>query len=132
MSGVKWGEGVSDADRRDQLKLVYDYIKFHIGLYLATPAALAVIADGFDVKRSMFFVAGLIAAIVIYLAAGIHAGLFMSHQVNDPWQADYLLKFESEAFAPSRRFMHHSLYWFGLALGLLGLAIAVLKKYAAL
>jgi hypothetical protein len=37
---------VSEADKREQLKLIYDYIKFHIALYLATPAALAVIADG--------------------------------------------------------------------------------------
>jgi hypothetical protein len=65
------GESVSDSDRQDQLKLVYDYIKFHVGLYLATPAVLAVIADGLGVKKSPYFVAGLGAAIAAY------AGMFM-------------------------------------------------------
>lgn len=133
MPNLKWQVGLPEADRRDQLKLVYDYIKFHIGLYLATPAALAVIADGLGVKTSNAFVAGLIAAIAVYLGAGIHAGLFMSRHVNDPWQLDYLTRFESDAFSPNRRFMHHSLYWIGLVLGLVGLMVAViLKKCAAI
>jgi hypothetical protein len=50
MSEVKWGETVEAADRRDQLRLVYDYIKFHIGLYLGTPAALSIIADALGVQ----------------------------------------------------------------------------------
>jgi len=37
MPDVKWGDEVSESDRRDQLKLVYDYIKFHISLYIGTP-----------------------------------------------------------------------------------------------
>jgi hypothetical protein len=129
MPDPKWGESVSDSNRRDQLKLVYDYVKFHIGVYLATPAALAVIADGLGVKQSLYFVAGLGAAIAVYLLAGIHAGMFMSRHVNDPWQTSYLQKFESEAFSPCRRFIHHSLSWVGLVLGLLGLSVAVFVKY---
>ena len=128
MPNTKWGEGLDEAARREQLKLVYDYIKFHIGLYLATPAALGLIADGFGVKQTMPFVCGLAAAIVVYLVAGIHAGQFMSRQVNDPWQSDYLRRFESEAFSSRRRFMHHVLYWVGLALGLAGLLVAVGEK----
>jgi hypothetical protein len=128
MSDVRWGDGVEAADRRDQLKLVYDYIKFHIGLYLGTPAALSVMADALGVKQSRYFIVGLLVAIAIYSVAGIHAGLFMSRQINDPWQADYLSKFESEAFSPRRRFMHHSLYWFGLAVLVIGLVAGVLKS----
>ena len=100
---------VSEADRRDQLKLVYDYIKFHIGLYLGTPAALSIIADAVDVKESRYFVGGLAVAVIIYIIAGMHAGHFMSAQINDPWQSGYLTKFEEAAFSPRRRFMHHSL-----------------------
>jgi hypothetical protein len=127
MRDVKWGEKVEDADRRDQLKLVYDYIKFHIGLYIGTPAALSVIADALEVKKSGYFIVGLLVAIAIYIVAGIHAGLFMSRQINDPWQENYLSRFEAEAFSPTRRFMHHSLYWFGLAALVIGLLVAVLK-----
>jgi hypothetical protein len=129
MSNVKWGEKVSDSDRRDQLKLVYDYIKFHIGLYLGTPAALSIIADALDVKESSYFIGALAVTITIYIIAGIHAGLFMSRQINDPWQSDYLSKFEEAAFSPRRRFMHHSLYWFGLAVLIIGLVAGVAKKY---
>jgi hypothetical protein len=124
---VKWDERVDAADRRDQLKLVYDYIKFHIGLYIGTPAALSVIADTLSVKQSGYFIVGLLVAIVIYIVAGIHAGLFMSRQINDPWQEDYLTKFEKEAFSPRRRFMHHSLYWLGLTALVIGLILAVVK-----
>ena len=131
MSKVKWGDEISEGDRRDQLKLVYDYIKFHISLYLGTPAALSIIADALGVKKSGYFVGGLAVAIIIYIIAGINAGLFMSHQINDPWQSGYLTKFEKAAFSSRRRFMHHSLYWFGLAALIIGLTAGVMKHYLA-
>lgn len=129
MSQHKWGEEVSQSDRRDQLKLVYDYIKFHIGLYIGTPAALSIIADALRVKDSGYFIAGLAVAVIIYIIAGVHAGLFMSNQINDPWQSGYLEEFEDAAFSGRRRFMHHSLYWFGLAALLVGLIVGAVKKY---
>src|SRR5215470_1219815 len=119
MSPTKWGPDVPDPDRRDQLKLVYDYIKFHIGLYLATPTALALLANGFGVLDLRYFLALLGSSMIVYLVAGAHAGLFMSRHINDPWQQDYLLRFEAEAFSQKRRRMHHGLYWLGLALGVL-------------
>jgi hypothetical protein len=128
MPDVKWGDEVSESDRRDQLKLVYDYIKFHISLYIGTPAALSIIADALKVKDSGYFIVGLSVAIVIYIIAGINAGLFMSHQINDPWQSGYLTKFEKAAFSPRRRFMHHSLYWFGLVALIIGLIAGYVKQ----
>jgi len=127
MTHTKWGN-VGASDKLDQLKLVYDYIKFHIQLYLATPAALALIADGFKAKQEPLFGMGLTLMILIYLAAGIHAGMFMSRHVNDPRQETYLDSFERDAFSAKRRFMHHSLYWIGLAVGLLFLVLAVWFK----
>lgn len=124
----QWGVRISDADRREQFKLIYDYIKFHIGLYLASPAAIALMADAFGVKTHRAFQAGLSAMIIVYLAAGIHAGLFMARYINDPWQDNYLHDVEAGVFCPRRRFMHHSLYWIGLAAGLLGLIVAVIRK----
>ncbi len=129
MSKVKWGDTVNDADRRDQFKLVYDYIKFHIGLYIGTPAALSVIADALEVKKYGYFVVGLLLAIAIYIVAGWHAAQFMARQINKPWQENYLSKFESEAFANSRKFMHHGLYWIGLAALVIGLLLAVLQSW---
>lgn len=129
MKNLKWGKGVLPADRRDQLKLVYDYVKFHISLYLGTPAAVAVIADGFGVKQSWIFAVGLLLAIFIYIAAGADAGYFMSRHVNDPWQANFLEEFEKDAFSKRRRFRHHTLYWAGLIAGLLGLFAALIEKW---
>jgi hypothetical protein len=124
----KWGANVPEPARFDQFKLVYDYIKFHIGLYLASPAAIALMADAFGVKTHQAFRIGLSTMVIIYLVAGIHAGLFMACHVNDPWQDNYLQKIEEGIFSRRRRFMHHSLYWFGLAAGLLGLIVAASRK----
>jgi len=129
MGSHNWGPSVPEADRRDQLKLVYDYVKFHIGLYIATPAALSVIADGYDVKHSFCFIVCLSIAIVIYLAAGALPGLFMARHVISPWQDDYLDKFQAEAFSARRRYTHHTLYWLGLIIGLSGLVVSIVLKY---
>lgn len=129
MASEKWAGELENADRREQLKLVYDYIKFHIGLYLATPAALALIADGMQVKQSKWFASGLGLQVVVYFFAGVSAGRFMSKQVNDPWQLSYLINFERAAFTKRRRFMHHSMYWLGLVCGLIGLIVAMIVKY---
>ena len=71
-------------------------------------------------------------AIGFYIPAGIHAAYFMSRHVNDPWQEDYLKKFETEAFTAERRRKHHSLYWRGLGAGAAGLAAALVAKYLPL
>ena len=111
---------LSDADRREQLKLVYDYVKFHLGLYIGTPAALSFLAVALGVEKSRLFRATLFAVILILARAGVDAGLFMGRHINEKWQGDYLDRFESEAFNDRRRFMHHTLYWVALGLGLFG------------
>lgn len=122
------GTVIDDSVRRDQLKLVYDYIKFHIALYLATPTALALIADAFDVKRSFYFAWGLIIAAIIFLGSGVDAAKFIGRHILRPWQNDYLQKFESDGFSNRRISIHHKLYWLGLAIGVVGFAIAILTR----
>jgi hypothetical protein len=61
----------------EQMKLVYDYIKFHIGLYLATPPVFAIVAESFDVKPCRPFQIGLGLMIVVYVISGISASWFM-------------------------------------------------------
>lgn len=124
-----WSEGVSNLDKMEQFKLIYDYIKFHLGMYLATPPVIAIIAESFAAKDKHFFQIGLGLMIFIYLISGAHAGLFMSRYINDPWTTDILKDFESGAFSPTRRNMHHTLYWLGLALSLIGLILAILFKW---
>jgi hypothetical protein len=129
MNNLEWGTGIKPEEKRDQLKLVYDYIKFHIGLYIATPAALSVIADGFDVKRFTCFISFLFLSIVLFIIAGAHAGLFMFRHVINPWQDDYLEYFRSEAFSDKRIFYHHKIYWYGLSFGLAGIVLSVCYKF---
>jgi hypothetical protein len=118
----------SDSVRFEQFKLVYDYIKFHIGLYLATPPVFAVVAEAFEVNTRLAFRIGLGAMIVVYLVSGRDAGLFMGKYINVRWTDNFLTEVEKELYSPHRRYMHHTLYWIGLACGLLGLVISVVSR----
>jgi hypothetical protein len=83
------GSGMTDREL-DQLKLVSEYVKFHIGLYLATPPVLAILAEGFKVTRSPWCYGGIAIMVVIYLISGVSAGLFMSNFINVRWDNDHL------------------------------------------
>jgi hypothetical protein len=111
MANTTWR--VDDSKKLDQLKLVYDYIKFHI----------VIIGDAFSVRGSIAFRSGLIIMITLYCISGISASLFMSHYVNYPWDTAFLSRFEIDAFSRKRRFLHHTLYWVGIVVGLLGIAL---------
>jgi hypothetical protein len=117
----------------EQMKLVYDYIKFHLGLYLATPPVFVIVAESFDVKTSGLFQLGLVAMITVYLLSGIHAGNFMGRFINTPWTDATLREFEDTAYTTRRRNWHHTLYWAGLAVGVFFLAVAAIcRRYPGL
>ncbi|MEU1428521.1 hypothetical protein ABZ412_15740 [Nocardia sp. NPDC005746] len=126
LDGSAWPEGVDDASRREQAKLMYDYIKFHIGLYLATPAAIGLLGSTFAVADKPSFQVGLATMMVIYLGAGLHASRFMGRFINVAWDQNVMATFEDKAFTFQRRVMHHWTYWLGLIIGLAGLLIAKL------
>jgi hypothetical protein len=113
----------------EQMKLVYDYIKFHLGLYLATPPVFAIIVEAFGVKEIILFQIGLVGMIVIYVLSGVHASLFMGRFINTQWTAATLEEFDRVAYTRSRRRWHHTLYWVGLAIGVLFLSAAIACKY---
>src|SRR2546422_11115972 len=98
---------LDEGARREQFKLVYDYIKFHIGLYLATPTFIALIARAFSTEGKPAFQKALLVTMCIYLVAGIHAGWFMGRHINTKWETDYLIAFEKSAFTWTRRIVHH-------------------------
>jgi hypothetical protein len=105
----------------DQLKLVCEYIKFHIGLYLATPPVFMIVAQGLKVDDSRWCIGGICGMILIYLVSGVSAGWFMGNYVNCPWDDARLKAFSGEAYATRRRVLHHWLYWLGLGLGIAGM-----------
>ena len=117
---------VTESERREQMKVVYDHIKFDIGLYIGTPAALAVVADGLQVKHSGVFATGLIVCIAVFLFAGLNAMQFMTKHFLGRWDEGYLERFEAEAFSGRRMFLHHQMYWVGVSCGLIGLIAAFL------
>jgi len=118
----KWIDDV--ATRREQFKLIYDYIKFHISLYLSTPAVIGLLGNAFGVLNKPAFHISLAIMIGLYLVAGVHAAWFMGNHVNTVWGKDYLDDFADAAFSRRRRILHHWLYWLGLGAGLIGLLYA--------
>jgi hypothetical protein len=115
------------SNRLKQFELIYDYIKFHIALYLGTPAVFVVVAEAFKVKTDQGFRGGLIAMIIIYLISGAHATWYiMGDYINVPWPANFPddAKFEY-LFTWRRRFWHHHLYWAGIFCGVAGLIYSV-------
>jgi len=116
--------------RLDQFKTIYDYIKFHIGLYLATPPALVIVADAFKFKDLNWFHIGLALMLVIYAISGVHAGWFMGKYIHRRWTKDFPSRGDLNYFlSRRRRIWHHYLYWLGILVGLMGLAIAGYKSY---
>lgn len=109
-------------DELEQLRQVCEYIKFHIGLYLATPPVIVLLADGLGVDTSRWFVRSIGLMMLIYIVSGISAGWFMGKYVNQPLSDDKTRReFYNEAYSACRRFLHHWLYWLGLAVGIGGL-----------
>jgi hypothetical protein len=109
-------------DELEQLRQVCEYVKFHIGLYLATPSVIVLLADGLEVsKSSQWFGRSIGAMILIYIVSGISAGWFMGTYINQPLDDEMRRKFYNEAYSTSRRIFHHWLYWLGLAIGIGGL-----------
>jgi hypothetical protein len=121
----KWGPTVTPAERREQLKLVYDYVKFHLGLCLGTPAVIGLLGRAFGVDTEPPFQWGLGLMIGVFFISGASAAWFMGVHVNEPWGDHYLDRFAKDAFSLKRRLMHHWMYWLGLVAGLTGLVVAI-------
>jgi hypothetical protein len=109
----------------EQLKIISEYIKFHIGLYLATPPVFVVLAEGLKVNCSMPWLVGLGIMLVFYTVSGISAGLFMGRFINHRWNQEFpLAEIARQAFSRRRRLLHHWFYWLGLLAGMVGLLVA--------
>ena len=120
-----------DERELEQLKLISEYIKFHLGMYLATPPVLMIVAQGLKVENSRWWIGGLCTMILIYLVSGISAAWFMGTHINTRWSDDRLTEFARAAYSVRRRVMHHWLYWIGLIVALTGLFIAIGERWQA-
>jgi type III secretory pathway component EscR len=105
--------------------LLYDYIKFHLNLYIATPTVLAIIAAALGIAAHPDFQRGLACLIVVYFVAGIHASWTIASHINVDWNDDQKwASFGNKASSGWRRFVHHYLYWAGLAVAMGGMVSA--------
>ena len=74
----------------DQLKLkhsdlLYDYVKFHLGLYAATPTALAIVGNVLGIGTLPSFHYGVFCMIAVYIVAGAHAAWLIASHINVEW-----------------------------------------------
>ena len=108
--------------------LLYDYIKFHLGLYLATPPLLAIVATALGVETNTAFQKGMVALVVMYFVAGAQASWTIAKHINTDWAGDSTwIAFGEKAKSRVRRCIHHYLYWLGLIFGLGGMGYAWIK-----
>ena len=99
--------------------LLYDYIKFHLGLYIATPPVLAIVATALGVGENTNFRNGMFVLMAVYFFAGLHASWTIASHINVQWDSDSnWTDFGKEAKSGVRRLIHHYLYWVGLLFGL--------------
>ncbi|TQV86706.1 hypothetical protein [Aliikangiella coralliicola] len=108
--------------------LLYDYIKFHLGLYISTPPVLAIIATALHVEEIEIFQLSMVALIIVYFIAGVHASRMITDYINVDWKGENKwAAFSLRANCRVRRFFQHYLYWVGLLIGLAGILFAKIQ-----
>ena len=109
----------------EHFKLMWDYIKFHLGLYLATPPAFVFVANAFKVTDAPAFFWSWCAMTACCFVSGVLASWFMADRINRRWDANYKFDWENDAIDWKRRLAQHHLYWLALVIGFVGLGVAV-------
>jgi hypothetical protein len=112
----------------DHFKLLCDYIKFHIGLYVATPPIFAVVANALSVASSRYFLGGWSIMVALCFISGLHASWFMGTHLNRSWNEGADVDWEKDATDVNRRIMQHYLYWIGVVAAFAGLIWAIIDK----
>ena len=104
----------------EQLKVkhsdvTYDYIKFHLGLYIATPPVIAIVATALGVQTTPAFQRGMIGLVIVFFIAGVCASWFIASHINRQWDtSQQWIALGERADDLLRRALHHYLYWIGL------------------
>ncbi len=106
--------------------LLYDYIKFHLGLYIATPPAFVIIAEGLGVSTSVPFLICMVILVITYFISGAAAGCLIARFINKKWNSDRKWRtFAHAAHSSRRRYIQHWLYWIGIVVGVLGVFLGM-------
>lgn len=118
----------------DQLKQLYDYTKFHIGLYTTLITAIVGVFGNSGLKlQYSYMVPYMKVTVILFMAAGAFGGLIAS-------SIPFFTKFEdfrnarlglwSCQWIPSIRCTHleHGAFWLGCLIAVLGLFFAPPQK----
>jgi hypothetical protein len=109
----------------EHFKLMWDYIKFHLGLYLATPPAFVFVANAFKVAETPAFFRSWCIMTGCCFVSGVCTSWFMANRINRRWDENYPFDWEDDATNCCRRLVQHHLYWLALVIGFAGLGIAL-------
>lgn len=108
--------------RSDKL---YDYIKFHLGLYIATPPAYGLLGEALNLTSKGAYKVGLVILVGTCLVAGLHASIFVTRYLFGHWtDLKRWHDMGEKAMDPQRRFFQHHIYWIALISALLCLVVA--------
>jgi hypothetical protein len=114
-----------DPVRLAQSDKLYDYIKFHLTMYLATPTALGIIGSALQIDKDSHFRVGLLGMIGANVIAGVSASWFLADHLFARW-ADmsrwYTLGEKGDDLL--RKCLHHYLYWIGLGWAIVWMCLA--------
>lgn len=104
----------------------YDYIKFHLGLYLATPPVIATLASSLGVNERGSFIGLFALQVFLCIVSGANASVLIARRVYGacPW-----VTLGVECSRPANRAIHHKLYWASLAFGLAGIALGAYESW---
>jgi len=110
----------ADSTGWEQLKLLFEYTKFHIGLYATLAAALITLTNT-EFGKSLKVVEPLVWVAVLFIAlAGLAGGVIAS---SLPWFRN-LESFKTTAIGPFRlrlmlgeywTYIEHTSFWLGIA-----------------
>ena len=119
-------------DSFERLGLIYDYAKFHIGLYATVSTALVAIISFADTQYKRAYYGLFLAVFACFLVAGIGGGLVASHIAyakRDATQSDKLLNgfTEPTLSSPLRwsrykwfAIIEHYAFWLGVLIAAVG------------
>jgi uncharacterized integral membrane protein len=125
--------GKSEAEIQfEQVKLLFDYTKFHIGLYTTVTAAYIAVMTSDYGKRSFFVPHSWLVwpAVVMFLLAGLAGGIIASSCPHCP-RFDKLMTAKIAPYMDGKGFsgrtwtyIEHTAFWLGIILAILSFAFA--------
>ena len=117
----------------EQLKHLFDYTKFHIGMYTTLVAGIiGVFSNDLLKKPYVEFLPFITASVVLFLFAGMFGGLVASsipyHKTFDEFMSSNLGPWGGGKFRINARtctHLEHTCFWFGSLISVVGMVVVL-------